>query len=81
MPTHIIGGAETKKRILKYLGEVDERKSLEEIGDALGLCRATISKYVGILEGTGEIEVRRRATMKEVRLVETSNPSKNKGNK
>ena len=52
--------------------------SLEEIGDATGLSRGTVSKYVGQLEQTGKVSIERRGTMKLVRLNKTA-PAERKG--
>lgn len=53
--------------------------SLEELGDATGLSRGTVSKYVARLELAGKVLVRPRGTMKLVRLNRTPQEGEGRG--
>lgn len=67
-------------KILKALAENPRGDmSLEELGDATGLSRGTVSKYVGQLEQAGKVEIQPRGTMKLVSLPKTSQERKGRG--
>ncbi len=67
--TEEMGSSYMSEKILKALAENPRGDmSLEEIGDATGLSRGTVSKYIAKLEGDGKVVVQPRGTMKLVSL-------------
>ena len=56
-------------KIVKAL-EKNADMSYEELGDVTGLSRATIGKYIPMLQKDGKVEVKRRGPLKLVKLLD-----------